>query len=393
MNNETTAPQRINFRSDFDLRLRLYAADGREIGWPGADWRAVFYTATPAQTFTASCTGGICTNCHRGPDGAICVVFDGHRLSPGMLHVRFFLDLPDEVFPDGARTEATPAVLPVELVREAAVCQCPQTFSADVYLSVLREADVADAVLQIVNRQLAEILGRSSAGFRPAAAMAAPSGIYTLYRGDIPIEAKPGLLYRSRARGRARIRLPMGGQMERTFSIAGIDPALIAEDQPEGVTLDLAAQTCTAVRSSAEHGCTLTLTCDEGGYLMRGNDGVIRHYEDESFAMTTERPMLPPPSVEDIRYDFISHLDKGKDVAFTLEYQHKGARRCRSGASDLFDDNQRPLKKSKWRRRRRPGRFGVYRARRRSCSRVSPWVTFSVACPRAGGGALRLSLL
>lgn len=389
MNNETTAPQRINFRSDFDLRLRLYAADGREIGWPGADWRAVFYTATPAQTFTASCTGGICTNCRRGPDGAICVVFDGHRLSPGMLHVRFFLDLPDEVYPDGARTEATPAVLPVELVREAAVCQCPQTFSADVYLSVLREADVADAVLQIVNRQLAEILGFGPTDFRPASAVVAPSGIYTLYRGDIPIGAKPGLLYRSRA----RIRLPMGGQLERTFSIAGIDPALIAEEQPEGVTLDLAAQTCTAVRTCAEHGRALALDCGDGGYLMRGNDGVIRHYSDESFAMTTERPLLPPPSLEEIRRDFIYRLDKGEDAAFTLEYQHKGARRCRSGASDLFDDNQRPLKKSKWRRRLRPGRFGVYRARLRSCSRVSPWVTFSVACPRDGGGAVRISLL
>lgn len=388
MNNETTAPQRINFRSDFDLRLRLYAADGREIGWPGADWRAVFYTATPAQAFTASCTGGICTNCRRGPDGAICVVFDGHRLSPGRLHVRFFLDMPDEAYPDGARTEATPALLPVELVREAAACQCPQTFSADVYLSVLREADVAAAVLQIVNRQLAEILGRGPADFRPAAAsLAAPSGTYMLYRGDITIGAKPGLLYRSRA----RIRLPMGGQLERTFSIAGIDPALLAKAQPEGVTLDIAAQTCTAVRTSDRHGCTLTLTCDEGGYLMRGADGIIHHYDDH-FAMTTYRPMLPPPSLEDIRYDFISHLDKGADASFGLEYQHKGARRCRSGASDIFDDNQRALKKSKWRRRRRPGRFGVYRARLRSCSRVSPWITFSVACPR-GGGALRISRL
>lgn len=381
--------QSVNHRSDFDLLLRLYARDGNEIGFPACDWKAEFSTWSPANAFIASCCGGVCTNCYND-GGVIHVVFNGHKLGPGVLKVRFTLENPNGIYGDGTERIVTPATLGVELVREAAACQCPQTFSADVYLSVLREADVAAAVLQIVNRQLAEILGRGPADFRPAAAsLAAPSGIYTLYRGDIPIEAKPGLLYR----GRARIRLPMGGQMERTFSIAGIDPALIAEDQPEGVTLDLAAQTCTAVRPSDEHGCTLTLTCDEGGYLMRGNDGVIRHYEDESFAMTTERPMLPPPSVEDIRYDFISHLDKGKDVAFTLEYQHKGARRCRSGASDLFDDNQRPLKKSKWRRRRRPGRFGVYRARRRSCSRVSPWVTFSVACPRAGGGALRLSLL
>lgn len=381
--------QSVNHRSDFDLLLRLYARDGNEIGFPACDWKAEFSTWSPANAFIASCCGGVCTNCYND-GGVIHVVFNGHKLGPGVLKVRFTLENPNGIYGDGTERIVTPATLSVELVREAAACQCPQTFSADVYLSVLREADVADAVLQIVNRQLAEILGRGPADFRPAAAsLAAPSGIYTLYRGDITIGAKPGLLYRSRA----RIRLPMGGQLERTFSIAGIDPALIAEKQPEGVTLDLAAQTCTAVRTCAEHGRALDLDCGDGGYLMRGNDGVIRHYSDESFAMTTERPMLPPPSLEEIRWDFKNRLDKGKDAAFTLEYQHKGARRCRSGASDLFDDNQRPLKKSKWRRRRRPGRFGVYRARRRSCSRVSPWITFSVACPRDGGGAVRISLL
>lgn len=383
MNNETTAPQRINFRSDFDLRLRLYAADGREIGWPGADWRAVFYTATPAQAFTASCTGGICTNCRRGPDGAICVVFDGHRLSAGRLHVRFFLDMPDEAYPDGARTEATPALLPVELVREAAACQCPQTFSADVYLSVLREADVADAVLQIVNRQLAEILGRGPADFRPASAVAAPSGTYMLYRGDIPIGAKPGLLYRSRA----RIRLPMGGQLERTFSIAGIDPALIAVDQPEGVTLDLAAQTCTAVRRTEESGCALSLDCsDREGYLMRGNDGIIRHYADESFAMIAERPALAPPTLDEIRYDITVDAR-----ASNLEYLHKRSRLCYSEKHPVQDSDGSTVKKSKWRRSKHPGHFGVYRVRRRSHSRVSPWVTFSVACTH--DGTVRISLL
>lgn len=380
--------QSVNHRSDFDLLLHLYARDGNEIGFPECDWKAEFSTWSPANAFIASCCGGVCTNCYND-GGVIHVVFNGHKLGPGVLKVRFTLENPNGIYGDGTERIVTPATLGVELVREAAACQCPQTFSADVYLSVLREADVADAVLQIVNEQLAEILGRGPADFRPAAAAtAAPSGTYTLYRGDIPVGAKPGLLYRSRA----RIRLPMGGQMERTFSIAGIDPALLADVQPEGVTLDIAAQTCTAVRTSDRHGCTLTLTCDEGGYLMRGADGIIHHYDDH-FAMTTYRPMLPPPSLEDIRYDFISHLDKGAGASFALEYQHKGARRCRSGASDIFDDNQRPLKKSKWRRRKRPGRFGVYRARRRSCSRVSPWITFSVACPRDGGGAVRISLL
>lgn len=386
MDKAITTLQSVNHRSDFDLLLRLYARDGNEIGFPSCDWAAEFYTWSPANTFTASCRGGVCTNCYND-GGVIHVVFDGHKLGAGVLKVRFSLENPNGIYGDGTERIVTPATLNVELVREAAVCQCPQTFSADVYLSVLREADVADAVLQIVNRQLAEILGRGPTDFRPASAEAAPSGIYTLYRGDIPIGAKPGLLYRSRA----RIRLPMNAQLERTFSIAGIDPALIAEEQPDGVTLDLATQTCTAVRTSDEHGCALTLTCGEDGYLMRGADGIIRIYDDH-FALTTERPMLPPPSLEEIRWDFKNRLDKGKDAAFTLEYQHKGARRCRSGASDLFDDNQRPLKKSKWRSRRRPGRFGVYRARRRSGSRVSPWVTFSVACPCAGGD-VRISLL
>lgn len=382
--------QSVNHRSDFDLLLHLYARDGNEIGFPECDWKAEFSTWSPANAFIASCCGGVCTNCYND-GGVIHVVFNGHKLGPGVLKVRFTLENPNGIYGDGTERIVTPATLGVELVREAAACQCPQTFSADVYLSVLREADVADAVLQIVNEQLAEILGRGPADFRPAAAAtAAPSGTYTLYRGDIPVGAKPGLLYRSRA----RLRLPMNGLPERTFSIAGIDPELIAEEQPAGVTLDLAAQTCTAVRSGNSQGRALVLTCSgEDGYLMRGSDGIIRYYEDESFAMTVERPMLAPPSVDDIRVDFRYNIGKGEDAAFALEYQHKGARRCRSGASDIFDDNQRPLKKSKWCRRKRPGRFGVYRARRRSCSRVSPWITFSVACPRDGGGAVRISLL
>lgn len=378
--------QSVNHRSDFDLLLRLYARDGNEIGFPECDWKAEFSTWSLANAFIASCYGGVCTNCYND-GGVIHVVFNGHKLGPGVLKVRFTLENPNGIYGDGTERIVTPATLSVELVREAAACQCPQTFSADVYLSVLREADVADAVLQIVNRQLTEILGRGPADFRPvaaaAAAAAAPSGIYTLYRGDITIGAKPGFLYRSRA----RIRLPMGSSvMERTFSIAGIDPELLDGQPPEGITLDLEAQTVTAVRRTDKSGCALTLNCGDGGYLMRGSDGIIRHYADESFAMTAERPALAPPTLDEIRYDITAPAEARK-----LEYQHKRARICRSEKSLVLDAGGSVVKKSKWRRRKHPGHFGVYRVRRRSHSRVSPWVTFSVACLH--DGTVRISLL
>ncbi len=79
---------RVNAKSDFDFILKLFcgcAKDGgepQEIGWPGFDWTARFWTWSPANAYTVSCIGGVCTNCFND-NGRIHAVFDNHRLSKG----------------------------------------------------------------------------------------------------------------------------------------------------------------------------------------------------------------------------------------------------------------------------------------------------------------------
>lgn len=113
--------RRINCKSDFDLILRLTSCNGEEIGFPDYDWIATFYTWSPANSYTASCIGGVCTNCFND-NGQIHVVFDNHHLTAGSLRCGFTIELPDEIYPDGNRRIVTPLALGVELVRDKGDC-------------------------------------------------------------------------------------------------------------------------------------------------------------------------------------------------------------------------------------------------------------------------------
>lgn len=124
MNDTSTNPydmKKINHKSDFDFILRLKSCNGEEIGWPEFDWTARFWTFSMADMFVASCHGGECLNCFND-DGQIHVVAAGHGLGPGVLHVEFYAELPDDIYPVGRRREVTPWPLGIELVRKAGDC-------------------------------------------------------------------------------------------------------------------------------------------------------------------------------------------------------------------------------------------------------------------------------
>jgi len=120
---------RVNAKSDFDFILKLFcgcAKDGgepQEIGWPGFDWTARFWTWSPANAYTVSCIGGVCTNCFND-NGRIHAVFDNHRLSPGKLHCELSADIPASIYPDGKRREVLPQPVGIELVSGAGDCGC-----------------------------------------------------------------------------------------------------------------------------------------------------------------------------------------------------------------------------------------------------------------------------
>ena len=120
---------RVNAKSDFDFILKLFcgcAKDGgepQEIGWPGFDWTARFWTWSPANAYTVSCIGGVCTNCFND-NGRIHVVFDNHRLTKGRLRCDLTAELPNAVYPDGSRREVLPQPVGIELVSDAGDCGC-----------------------------------------------------------------------------------------------------------------------------------------------------------------------------------------------------------------------------------------------------------------------------
>lgn len=141
----------VNYKSDFALLLRLYlckcgdddapAEKGVEIDFPAYDWEARYWTWGKANVYTASCKGGVCTNC-RNKDGKILVVFNDHGLSPGPLNVEFTALLPDDLFPDGDRRTVVPGPLDVVLTKDA-VC-CPSIVEAEMILPYIK-GDPGDA--------------------------------------------------------------------------------------------------------------------------------------------------------------------------------------------------------------------------------------------------------
>lgn len=97
---------RINYRSDFTLTLRFRDREGREVTPPLSDWEARFSTPRLNGQFRCGVRNGVPYNCTLDEDCAR-VQFDGHGLGPGELQCRFSVSLPDNSFPDGARTIAS----------------------------------------------------------------------------------------------------------------------------------------------------------------------------------------------------------------------------------------------------------------------------------------------
>jgi|GEM_PF-5602645 hypothetical protein len=135
MEKTVKAETKVNYRSDFDLYMTLADCRGTDLGWPEWDWTAKFYTSTKFTTYTASCIGGVCTNCFND-NGKIHVVFDNHRLPEGTLNVEFAALLPEGIFPDGDRKVSVPAALAVMLTREAA--PCPSSVEVDMLLPFVK---------------------------------------------------------------------------------------------------------------------------------------------------------------------------------------------------------------------------------------------------------------
>lgn len=93
--------KKINYKSDFDFKMKLKDCEEKAVPFPDCDWDAVFWTFSKGRTYRASCIRGEYTNCFRREDGRICVIFDNHNLGTGVLKWEPHFMFPDALFPDG----------------------------------------------------------------------------------------------------------------------------------------------------------------------------------------------------------------------------------------------------------------------------------------------------
>lgn len=158
----TTRP--VHYEDDFDFILHLYSvlvdSEGNvtrreELPFPKYDFTATFRTGCTARSFTASCIGGVCTNCYDDA-GRVHIVADGHGLGPGSLRCKLTCELPDEVFPDGTRRMVVPENLNIELTKEKGAY--PSTMEAEVLLPYIK-GDKGDAFTysDFTEEQIAEL--------------------------------------------------------------------------------------------------------------------------------------------------------------------------------------------------------------------------------------------
>lgn len=82
----------INYKSDF----KLFESGELHV----APFEYEYFT-TYGRTYKASYVDGVYTNCQLLEDGRLMIVFDGHRLQPGILHVERHYYLTDKDYHDG----------------------------------------------------------------------------------------------------------------------------------------------------------------------------------------------------------------------------------------------------------------------------------------------------
>lgn len=267
-------------------------------------------------------------------------------------------------------------------------------------IKAIDEAADADSIsfMEKINEQMRTILNGETVKPAPVKAKGAASlkNTHTLYKGMISIFAEKGIVYRNIG----YIKFPFydAADVERTFSVADIAPALLTDTSFASVDYDAANQTITIHRETDNNGAFLAATIEvskDWPYIMRGEDGIIRGYNEKSFAIA-DAPGLQPPSVAEIRKCLLDELEYwssdgelGAKHSSSLEFERKKGNDPRrkipsedtvSGFTGSYQFDGPVSSKIKWRRISRLRGCGVYRVRRRSLSgRVSPWVVFTVA--------------
>lgn len=111
--------KKINYKSDFDFKMKLKDCEEKAVPFPDCDWDAVFWTSSKANAYKASCKGGVYANCRREEDGSMRFIFDNQRLGPGSLKWEPHFELPNGIYPSGIQDLFDKKSLDIELVTGA----------------------------------------------------------------------------------------------------------------------------------------------------------------------------------------------------------------------------------------------------------------------------------
>lgn len=93
----------IDYRSDFSFLLEITDKNGNVVPLSELDFDGQAYTAMKPG-FAFACKEGVCRNCTMRGDKVL-IICDRHGLRPGKVKVELRVHYPDELYPDGIRTE------------------------------------------------------------------------------------------------------------------------------------------------------------------------------------------------------------------------------------------------------------------------------------------------
>lgn len=202
--------KKINYKSDFDLIVRLKDCEGTEVPWPECDWDATFWTSGMA-SYAASYNSatGEYKNCFREADGSMHFVFDSHGLGIGELKWQPHFALENPVYADGYKDTFSRAALDIELVVVGE--DCPNEVAEALVVipwQYLHDTDVYNEILEQVNGILEDVLGEGGAPI-PSGKSGGVGGQFVLHKGMLNLRDTSNAVYRSEFAFGSRKRRPM----------------------------------------------------------------------------------------------------------------------------------------------------------------------------------------
>lgn len=123
-----TETKKINYKSDFDFKLKIKSlgAEGSyvDVGFPTYDFKGYLYTRG-MRKYEFGKQDEKLLNCFND-NGTIHIVANNHSLFSGVVKIDFYIDIPNDIYPDNHKLIVTNCATTIELVEG-----CGDEFTAE----------------------------------------------------------------------------------------------------------------------------------------------------------------------------------------------------------------------------------------------------------------------